>query len=71
MALERVWPKDVEAVFLPVGFRVVRIPVPYHDNLLELFGRLATLSYHRQSSDGGTHWTEPPGGGQLRSCGAA
>ena len=36
---------EIEAVFLPVGFRVVRIPVPYHDNPLELFGRLATLTF--------------------------
>ena len=36
---------EIEAVFLPAGFRVVRIPVPYHDNLLELFGRLATLTF--------------------------
>ena len=36
---------EIEAVFLPAGFRVVRIPVPYHDNPLELFGRLATLTF--------------------------
>jgi hypothetical protein len=36
---------EIEAVFLPVGFRVVRIPVPYHDNPLELFGRLASLTF--------------------------
>ena len=36
---------EIEAVFLPAGFRVVRIPVPYHDNPLALFGRLATLTF--------------------------
>jgi pimeloyl-ACP methyl ester carboxylesterase len=36
---------EIEAVFLPAGFRVVRIPVPYHDNPLELLGRLATLTF--------------------------
>jgi len=36
---------EIEAVFLPAGFRVVRIPLPYHDNPLELFGRLATLTF--------------------------
>jgi pimeloyl-ACP methyl ester carboxylesterase len=36
---------EIEEVFLPAGFRVVRIPVPYHDNPLALFGRLATLTF--------------------------
>lgn len=36
---------EIEAVFLPAGFRVVRIPVLYHDNPLALFARLATLTF--------------------------
>jgi hypothetical protein len=36
---------EIEAAFTIAGFDVVRIPVPYHSNPLELVARLATLTF--------------------------
>jgi len=36
---------EIEAVFAPAGFEVIRVPVPYHNNPLELLTRLATLTF--------------------------